>query len=96
MTLPQALALIGSMFVIICSGFGYFVKRLDKRIDEIATLIHSTDQAVISVKVARAEQDILDLRKWKHEKADPYIGAMNAMKDRVDSLWRKVFNGHRE
>lgn len=43
----------------------------------------------IDDRLRRAEQDILDLREWKHTKGDPYIGAVEVLKTRVDALQRE-------
>lgn len=40
----------------------------------------------ISDRIERAEQDISDLRKWKHGKVDPYIGAIDVLKSRLDAF----------
>lgn len=53
-------------------------------------------QSDLKGRTARNEQDISDLRKWKHVVVDPYIpGAMNAQKERIDRIERRVFNGHK-
>lgn len=51
--------------------------RIESKVGDIAT---------IAVRLGRAEQDIVDLRGWKHEKADPYIGELDRINDRLQRL----------
>lgn len=44
------------------------------------------DFSVHADRLRRAEKDIDDLREWKHDKADPYIGVMDRLNDRVERL----------
>ena len=63
-------------------------RRLERHIykDE---LVHEK-VAIISSDLKRSEKDIQDYRDYKHEKLDPYVGAMDAMNQRVERLetWR--------
>lgn len=61
----------------------------EKRLGEIETALRASSYAVLKERMDRADQDILALRKWRHEKGDPYIGAVDALKYRVDELSRK-------
>lgn len=58
------------------------------RFDDLAAGVKRLEVplARIEEKIQRAEMDILELRKWKHEKGDPYIGAVEVLKARIDSL----------
>lgn len=58
----------------------------EHRLFEIEKALRESSYAVLKERVDRADQDIQSLRKWRHEKADPYIGAMDMLKARVDSL----------
>lgn len=40
----------------------------------------------IEDRVERAERDILNLREWNHTKGNPYIGAVDILKARLDAL----------
>lgn len=73
-------------------------KRNAETIAEIKSHIRTSDQAALTERVRRTEKDIQDLRDWKHLKIDPYVpGAIDGLKERVDRLDRKVFNGfHRD
>jgi hypothetical protein len=59
-----------------------------KRFDDLAERLGKleTPLALMDERIKRAELDILDLRKWKHEKGDPYIGAVDVLKARIDGL----------
>lgn len=61
-------------------------KIIDERLKELEATMRENSFAALVGRVQRAEKDILDLREWKHLKADPYIGAMDALKDRVERL----------
>lgn len=58
------------------------------KFDELSTEVKklAVPLARIEEKILRAEMDILELRRWKHEKGDPYIGAVEVLKARIDSL----------
>ena len=58
----------------------------DKRLEAMELALQSSSYAVMSSRLQRAEQDILDLREWKHVRADPYISAVDVLKTRVDAL----------
>lgn len=60
------------------------LERFDELGGEVQKL--AIPLARIEEKIQRAEMDIMDLRKWKHEKGDPYIGAVEVLKARVDRL----------
>lgn len=48
-------------------------------------------------RVKALERDQNGIREWKHVVIDPYVpGAVNALKDRVDRIDRRVFNGRRD
>lgn len=44
------------------------------------------DFGVHADRLRRAEKDIDELRVWKHDRADPYIGAVDRLNDRVGRL----------
>jgi hypothetical protein len=68
---------------------------IEKRLDGMDALLQTVSYAAMLERVKRAEQDILDLRQWKHVKADPYIGAVDVLKTRVDSLETRRQESHR-
>ena len=76
-----------------------WIKNNDEWRDEISVRLKSmeehfrkTDQAIVATKVSSLELEILRLRKWRHERADPYVSAMDAMNQRVQRIER-VLNG---
>lgn len=58
-----------------------------QRLDRIEGHVSKTN--VLESALLRAEDDIRDLREWKHERADPYIGAVDALNARVEHLESK-------
>jgi uncharacterized protein (UPF0335 family) len=60
------------------------LSRIEGKIDIIPNI------GVVISRIERAEKDIDDLREWKHEKADPYIRAMDVIKERVDNLAKRT------
>jgi len=53
---------------------------LKKSVDSIQTA------GVLAMKVLQCEREINRLRKWRHEKADPYIIAMDQLNERMMRL----------
>lgn len=67
------------------------VRRLERHIDK-DELAHQ-QVAVLGSDSKRHAKDIQDLRDYKHLKLDPYIGAMDAMNNRVLRI-EKYLNGN--
>jgi hypothetical protein len=58
-------------------------KGLGVRLDQMEDAVTKTG---LLIRVVRNEKDILDLRGWKHEQVEPYIRAVEVLKERVDKL----------
>lgn len=71
---------------------GIIWRDLVKRVDSVSALVCSTDQAVLKTRVDDAHDEIDRLRKFRHEKIEPYIYAMDSVNKRIESLER-VRNG---
>jgi len=55
------------------------LQRIEAKLDA------SEHEGIIATRLERVEEDILDLRRWKHESVDPYIPrAVDDLKERVD------------
>lgn len=60
----------------------------------LAVELWQARHADVQTKLDSAEREILRLREWRHLKGDPYVGAVDALKQRVDRIEPKVFNGN--
>ena len=58
-------------------------KSLGERLNQMEDAV---TKAGLSLRVERNEKDILDLRGWKHAQVEPYIRAVDVLKERVDKL----------
>lgn len=64
--------------------------RTDNRLDAIDHTIQAGSWPALVVRVARTEQDVLELRRWKHEKVDAYIPrAVDDLERRISRLEEK-------
>jgi hypothetical protein len=61
-------------------------KGLGRRLDEMEAAV---TKAGLSIRIERNERDILDLREWKHVQVEPYVRAVEVLKERVDKLEEK-------
>lgn len=61
----------------------------ESRLSQIETMLRANSYDAMLVRMARTEKDISDLREWKHVKADPYVGAVDVLKSRVDQLEKR-------
>lgn len=59
---------------------------------QIIALLIASNVALIGIVYKILDREIQTLRKWRHMKGDPYIGAMDQMNKRVDRI-EKVLNG---
>lgn len=64
--------------------------EVSTRLQALEVHFRNTEQAVISTKVDSLVSEVWALRKWKHERAEPYIGAVDALKNRVDQVERTL------
>lgn len=62
------------------------------RLQALEAHFRNTEQAVVATKVEALTTEVWGLRQWKHTRAEPYIGAMDAMNQRVTRIER-VLNG---
>lgn len=64
-------------------------QNCEKRLADIEEVLRTNSYSAMLVRMARAEQDITELRGWKHLKVDPYIGALDVLKSRVDTFEKR-------
>jgi hypothetical protein len=62
------------------------------RLQALEAHFRNTEQAVIATKVESITKEVWSLREWKHARGEPYVGAMDAMNQRVTRIER-VLNG---
>lgn len=61
-------------------------ESLGRRLNEMENAV---TKAGLAQRIERSEKDILDLREWKHTQVEPYIRAVDVLKERVDRLEEK-------
>ncbi len=60
------------------------------RLDHIDAAIQQGSWPTVISRLGRAEQDILDLRRFKHEKVEPYVRALDVQRHEIDTLKQQM------